>query len=80
MYDYLDAKRFPETDNCDVKLETIEDDDATATTSDSDARSIPYYWKSSIWFWSTGNMVSRIMLLASTTAVLLASVIVSHAY
>jgi hypothetical protein len=23
MYDYLDAKRLPETDNCDVYVETI---------------------------------------------------------
>jgi len=26
MYDYLDAKRFPEADDCEVLIETVTDD------------------------------------------------------
>ena len=33
MYDYLDAKRFPEQDNCDVLLETVPDGPAVENAS-----------------------------------------------
>jgi hypothetical protein len=42
MYDYLDAKRLPETDNCDVYVETITESIALKSeVSSATASSLP---------------------------------------
>lgn len=68
MFDYMDAKRFPEYDNCDIKLETIKDD----ASLESAALPSPYnlgsgkYWKA-------------LGMLLATTMVLLISLAMVHA-
>jgi hypothetical protein len=71
MYDYLDAKRFPESDNCDIKLETIKDDDNAAL--ESAASPSPYNWG------SDKDLKARGMLLAKTMVLLTALVAMAHA-
>ncbi|CAB9498173.1 expressed unknown protein [Seminavis robusta] len=47
MYDYLDAMRMPEVDNCDVKLETVADDtqqQRQQPAQGSNARGLGYYY------------------------------------
>lgn len=57
MYDYLDAKRLPEKDNCDVYIDTVSENivfqSATSGASHAAVTNLALFGMGTVWFLGT---------------------------